>query len=277
IHAGWASHPAFIAWGTAQEAGLPWSFSGHARDLFVEGASLKEKLQAAQFTAVCTRVGQQFLQKEAPQFAAKVLYVPHGLDMAHYHFQVPALDNEMRLLSVGRLVEKKGFRVLLDALSVLQWQGHQFQTTIIGDGPLQQELVARKNVLGLAEQVTFTGAQTQAEVRAAMAQANCFVLPAIIAHDGDRDGLPNVLLEAAASGLPLVSTNTGGITDFLDASTGRLCPAGNAEALAATLLQVFQDKAETLNMCQAARQRVEEQFDIGRNVEQLAKAFSARP
>ena len=275
IHAGWASHPAFIAWGAAEAAELPWSFSGHARDLFVAGAALPEKLEAARFASVCTRAGQQFLQQQVPSCAAKVLYAPHGLEIAAYPFHTPDLAAPMRLLSVGRLVEKKGFAVLLDALAILQTQGQPFQATVIGGGPLHDALVRRRDALGLDKHVTFTGAQSEADVRAAMRAANCFVLPAIVASDGDRDGLPNVLLEAAACGLPLVATPVGGIMDLLDETVGYLCEPNNAAQLAATLRRVCADKAATLRLCQQARARVEAQFDVDRNVEWLIQAFMA--
>lgn len=273
IHAGWASHPAFIAWGAAETAGLPWSFSGHARDLFVASSTLPDKLQAARFAAVCTRAGQQFLQQQVPACAAKVLYVPHGLEMAAYPFRQPDLQAPMRLLSVGRLVEKKGFSVLLEALAILKAQSQPFQATIIGDGPLREPLIRRRDGLGLDMHVTFTGAQSADTVCAAMQAANCFALPAIIASNGDRDGLPNVLLEAAACGLPLVATPVGGITDLLDKSVGYLCEPNDAANLAVMLRRVFENKDRTLEMCQQARARVEDRFDIERNVEPLARAF----
>jgi glycosyltransferase involved in cell wall biosynthesis len=109
IHGGFASHPADIAWGAARAAGLPWSFSGHARDIFVDNTAVARKIEAARFVSVCTRAGQEHLQRLAPSQTEKILYVPHGLPLAHFPFRDVELSASRALLSVGRLVEKKGF------------------------------------------------------------------------------------------------------------------------------------------------------------------------
>jgi len=275
IHAGWASHPAFVAWGLAEAAGLPWSFSGHARDLFVEGVALDAKLGAARFAAVCTRAGQQFLQEIVPEFATRVLHVPHGLPLEAYPFgetQIKA-DAPINILSVGRLVEKKGFEVLLDAVALLHHGGHAVHAGIIGDGPLHARLESHIENNELQNVITLAGAIDGAGVLRAMREANCFVLPCVIARDGDRDGLPNVLLEAAAVGLPIITTNVGGIGEFVDDTTGRICPPHDAAAVAEAVLDVFRRPQETQTRCRAARRRVEEQFDATCNAAVLAQAF----
>jgi len=275
IHAGWASHPAFIALGASEASGLPWSFSGHARDLFVESAGMEDKLKSARFAAVCTRAGEQLLAQRAPQQAPKILYAPHGIEVERYEFRLTSIQTPARILSVGRLVEKKGFAYLLQSLALLRETGQKFEATIIGEGPLRAALQRQCEELGLAQIVNFTGAQTHEQVLAAMHAANCFIAPSVIAADGDRDGLPNVLLEAAACGLPIVATNTGGITDFLDEATALLCPPADARALAAALNDILTATGSTQMRCAAARACVEERFDVAKNVERLARAFQA--
>jgi glycosyltransferase involved in cell wall biosynthesis len=277
IHAGWASFPAEIAWGAAQVANLPWSFSGHARDLWVDGRAWDEKLAAARFATTCTRAGQKMLAQAAPEHASKVLYAPHGLEIERFPFVSRLFqgDEPLKILAVGRLVEKKGFAVLLQALSHLQNAGVDFYCALIGEGSQRAELdrvIAQED---LHERVQLIGAQSSDEVLSGMQEADCLVVPSIVALDGDRDGLPNVLLEAAAMGLPIVASTAGSITDFLDFTTARLFEPGDVAALVEALQEVTEDKATTAALAQAARQRVEELFDVDRNIAVLAEALAA--
>jgi colanic acid/amylovoran biosynthesis glycosyltransferase len=278
VHAGWASFPAEIAWGAAEFAGLPWSFSGHARDIWVDGGAWPEKLLHAKFASVCTRAGQKFLAQQAPESAAKVLYVPHGLELVRFPFMQHEIvrNQPLRVLCVGRLVEKKGFSVLLRALSQLQQQDSDFYAVIIGEGPQRPELEAQVIELHLQDRVQLVGAQSAEEVLENMYEADCLVVPSIISGDGDRDGLPNVLLEAAACGLPIIASTAGSITDFLDYTCARLCEPEDAAALAEALRDVVEDTATTIALAQAARERVEMLFDIHQNIQLLAEAFRNR-
>ncbi len=274
IHAAWASFPTDIAMGAARALGIPWSFFGHARDLWVEGEHLGEKLRAAKFAASCTRPGFELLLAAAPETSQKLFYAPHGLDLLQHQFYGDrALHDPVRILAVGRLVEKKGFDVLLKALDLLRDGEHQFSATIIGEGPLRGEL-QRQMPSGLA--VQFLGQASNEQVYEAMREADLLVMPSLQARDGDRDGLPNVLLEAAACGLPIVSTHAGAITDFLDESCARLCHAGSAQALADAITAAVVDYNESLHRSHIARARVAQNFDIEENIEVLAQAFRTK-
>ena len=274
IHAGWASHPAYIAWGAAEKADLTWSFSGHAHDIFVSGGDLESKLNAAQFAAVCTRAAARHLEKIAPSQRDKIIYAPHGIEASKIEFapwNVPAVP---QILAVGRLVEKKGFGVLLDACAILQGQGFEFTAQIIGAGPLFDALKLRSERLNLGHLLRFSGALSPSEVLKAMRQSSCLVVPAVTAADGDRDGLPNVILEAAACGLPLVATRAGAIEEFVDETTGALCKAGRAEELAAAIAALFANRALTETRRCVARKRLEENFDLMANSARLANALA---
>ena len=273
IHAGWASHPALIAWGAAQTSGLTWSFSGHARDLFVEGGDLAGKLAAARFAAVCTRAGAAHLREISAACAEKVIYAPHGIEVGTLAFQDWTPTEMPLILAVGRLVEKKGFLVLLDALSILRAQDFTFHAQVLGDGPLRNQLAARRDHLGLQNCVRFSGAVAQHEVMNLMRAASCLAVPSLIAGDGDRDGLPNVVLEAAAVGLPIVATRAGAIEEFVSEDTGWLCLSGNAESLAEALRAVSANEDITRSRCRAARTKVEHDFDVMQNAKFLSKAF----
>lgn len=275
IHAGWASFPAFIAWGAAEVLGVPWSFSGHSRDLWVESEALREKLRAAKFAACCTKAGTEYLKNLAADTGRKVLYAPHGIEISRYEFhQRRTFHEPVRLLAVGRLVQKKGFPVLLSAVAQLLDRKYSVHATIIGDGPqrneLQQQIARIQNA-----QVKLTGACAQEQVIAAMQSADVFVMPSTLAADGDRDGLPNVLLEAAACGLPIVSTTAGSITDFLDESCGWLCEPNDVTALTNAIEGATINYDVSLRRAKVARSRVEEKFNIEKNIEVLAEAFMA--
>lgn len=273
IHAGWASHPASIAWGAAKESDLPWSFSGHARDVFVNGGNLVGKLGAARFAAVCTRAAALHLQGLMSSDAGKIIYAPHGVPVDEMAFSPWQPSGEPRLLSVGRLVEKKGFGSLLDAYAILQAREFAFSACIIGEGPLREELLLRRDRLDLKSRVQFPGAMPPSEIFPTMHASHCLIVPSRHAADGDRDGLPNVILEAAACGLPLVATRAGAIEEFVDETTGILCKAGRAEELADAIEAVFRENEETESRRQAARRRVESDFDSFNNASRFLEAF----
>lgn len=273
FHGAWASHPADIARGAARTAGLPWSFSGHARDLWVDSRNLGAKLTAASFATTCTRAGQAHLRAQAPAQAAKVLYAPHGLQMARFSFAAPILERHspLQILAVGRLVPKKGIAILLESLTSLRFD---FHCVIIGDGPLRPQLEARCRRDGLSERVSFAGALDENDVQTRMRQSDVLVHSGVVASDGDRDGLPNVLLEAAALGLPIVSSTAGSVGDCFDDTGARLCEPGDVAALSAALDDVRHDFETTLALCREARRRVEARFDIDANCEILRRAFA---
>lgn len=273
VHAAWASFPADIARGAAQVLGVPWSFFGHARDLWVEGENLGDKLRAAKFAASCTRPGVELLRQAAPEAAHKVVYAPHGLELLQHQFHgMRALHDPVQILTVGRLVEKKGFAVLLAALKLLHGTRRSFSVTVIGDGPLRGEL-QRQIPPGL--EVRLPGQARGEQVNEAMCEADLLVMPSLEARDGDRDGVPNVLLEAAACGLPIVSTQAGAITDFLDESCAWLCAPGDARSLASAIDSAVENYSESLHRSRIARARVAQNFNIEDNIEILAQAFEA--
>ncbi len=270
LHATWANHIADLAHLAAQKTERSWSFAAHARDLWVEGGDLKGKLQNAKFGAVCTRAGEEELRKHGEN----VIYAPHGLPLDKFPFQPWQKARKLRVVGVGRLVEKKGWMDLVAAVGIAQRYGTAVSAQIIGEGPLRGLLERQIAGQGLSDSIQLRGALPEDEVIAAMQGANCFVLPSRRASDGDRDGLPNVLLEAAALGLPLVTSDSEGARDFVDEDTAWLFPSSDAMALATALGNVVSRPEKTLELCHAARERVENEFDVNRNVEILVRAFT---
>jgi glycosyltransferase involved in cell wall biosynthesis len=270
IHAGWANELAYIAWAAAEERDLPWSLFGHARDLWVEAGDLRAKLAAAKFAAACTRAGEKLLHSQGE--SAKILYAPHGLELGNYKWRAWQPREAVQLLGVGRLVEKKGWNLLLQILPLLAQAGN-VRLKLIGEGPLLKSLQKQAGLLKISNRVEFAGAMPHEGVIQAMRAADCLVLPSLRAADGDRDGLANVLLEAAALGLPLVTTDAGSASDFVDETTGVLARAGDPADLLRAISTVFAEPEATAARCLTARQRVETDVEVGKNVAVLGEAF----
>ena len=271
IHGGWASHPAEIAQAAARRAGVSWSFSAHARDLWVEGKDWKSKLASAAFASACTRAGEEFLRAQSPE--ADVFYAPHGLDLEQWPFAIREQSEIFQILGVGRLVEKKGWDIWLEALAGLN-RDWNWRAEILGDGP-QRELIQNwVRRFELEDRVALRGAVSNEQARAAMQAASVLVFAGRTARDGDRDGLPNILLEAAALGLPIVASRAGSVEEF-GADAMQLCDSGDAQALADAIRAVHRNREEAQMRAQKARAVIESRFDAARCVEPLARAFGA--
>ncbi|MEL7091573.1 MAG: glycosyltransferase family 4 protein, partial [Pseudomonadota bacterium] len=222
IYAHFLHTPASVARYAAILRGIPWSFSAHAKDIWTSPEwELREKLDAstagAAYGATCTQFGAEHLRSLATSTQVDLVY--HGLDLSRFP---PASDPSPRtpdapfhMLSVGRLVEKKGFDRLIDALALLP-DTLDWHWTHIGGGALAGKMQARAETRGVADRITWRGACDQPEVIEAMRAAHLFVLPSRVAADGDRDGLPNVLMEAASQKLAILSTPVSAIPEFID-------------------------------------------------------------
>jgi glycosyltransferase involved in cell wall biosynthesis len=274
IHSAWAGHPAQIAMAAAQEKNIPWSFSGHARDIWVRPRNIAAKLESAAFATSCTHQGVEFLQSHISANPSKVLFAPHGLPLEKYPFS-PRQNwhSPPRILAVGRLEEKKGFTYLLDAVKILQDQKYSMDATLIGKGTFEQQLKTQQKELNLTN-LQMKGAVPQEEVRAQMQAADLLVAPCIVGKNGDHDGLPNVLLEAAALGLPILTTPVGGTGDLINDETGWLGRPNDAAGIAQAIQQIFANPQTAFTKAQAARNVVSAHYDVMDNVKILADAFS---
>ncbi len=264
LYAHFLHTPASVARYAAAMRGLPWSVSAHAKDIWTTPDWEKaEKLADSTFAVTCTASGAEHLAALAPA-PGRVTLAYHGLDLSRFPDPPAALPPAppFRLLSVGRLVEKKGYGDLLEALAQLP-EDLDWQFEHIGGGKLATELAARAEALGLAPRIDWRGKQAQGEVIAAMRRAHLFVLPSRIAADGDRDGLPNVLMEAASQELAILSTRVSAIPEFIpDEAHGRLVPPGDPAALTAAIAALAADPAARSAMARAARARLLERFGM---------------
>lgn len=267
IYAHFLHTPSSVARYAAILRGLPWAFSAHAKDIWTSPEwELREKLSpnshGAAFGATCTRFGAEHLQGLADS-PARVDLVYHGLDLAR--FPAPPdrgprrADVPFSMLSVGRLVEKKGFDNLIDALALLP-ATLDWHWTHIGGGALDTVMRARAEAQGIAGRITWRGACDQPEVITAMRAADLFVLPSRIAADGDRDGLPNVLMEAASQTLPILSTPVSAIPEFIDSGVHGLLSDDSPAALAAAMAEFAGDPARGAAMAAAAYDRLTREF-----------------
>lgn len=252
---------------------LPLILSLHARDLYVEAERLEEKLARAAATVTCTQANQTYLHNRYPAFADRIHRVYHGLPAAWLQ-QAPiarsrAAHEPLHLLAVGRMVPKKGFGTLLDACALLSEFGVAFLLGIVGDGPGRLALEAQATRLGIRSSVNFPGWLPEEEVRAAYGWADVFCCPSVIARDGDRDGLPNVLVEAMSTGLPAVGSAISGIPEAIDdGDTGWLVPPGDAMALARAISHAADRRWRAEAGAQAA-QRMRERFNGGAWLDRL--------
>ncbi|HWU38335.1 MAG TPA: glycosyltransferase, partial [Candidatus Acidoferrum sp.] len=248
LHAHFLHTPASVARYAATMTGLTYSLSGHAKDIWTCPAwELREKLNGARFCVTCTAANRDHLMRLTP--GARIHLVYHGLD--HNFFAPPSTfgsprdgsnpSDPVRLLSVGRFQPKKGFEVVLQAMARLHTH---IILTLVGYGPQERALRALAQTLGINHRLRWVGQIDHPGVRSLYRESDLFVLAPRVAADGDRDGLPNVVVEALSQGLPVVATRLSGIPEIVeDGVNGRLVPAEDAPALAAALRSLAEDPA----------------------------------
>ncbi|HEX2116756.1 MAG TPA: glycosyltransferase family 4 protein [Alphaproteobacteria bacterium] len=273
--------PASVARYAALMTALPWSVSAHAKDIWTTPDWEKgEKLREAVWAVTCTRAGAEHLETLAP---GKVSLVYHGLDAERFPSSPvtrPARDgtsatDPLRILSVGRAVPKKGYEDLLAALALLP-PDLNWRFVHIGGGPLLHALKQQAAALGLGDRIVWRGAQVEDAVRAAYRDADVFVLASRISGDGDRDGLPNVLLEALSQGCPVIATAVSAIPELVaDGVTGSLVPPGDPTALAAAIVRQAHDPALRARLAAAGEARVRRDFPLERGIECIAELLQA--
>lgn len=280
LHAHFLDRATIVALVASRLLHVPYSATAHANDIYVRPALLLEKIDGAAFIATCTGYNQDHLQDiataQSPNGSAKrkIVRVYHGLDSRKYVPRRKGPDGSLQLLSVGQLKEKKGFTYLIDACRLLREWGYDFHCTIIGEGPLRNRLQAQIDEEKLAGTVTLCGALPHEHVIDHFQCATVFALPCVLASDGDRDGIPNVILEAMALEVPVVSTAHSGIPEVVtDGLNGLLVAPGDSQALAEAITTLFQDPGLRRLFGERGRQTVLEKFSVEANVDQLLREF----
>ncbi|MFQ5763696.1 MAG: glycosyltransferase [Rhodospirillales bacterium] len=285
LHAHFLHTPASVARFGAMILGLPWSCSAHARDIWTTPDwEKREKLLDADWVATCTAAGRDHLASLADR-PDRITLAYHGLDLGRFPEPPTAEsgrdgsrgDDPVVILSVGRAVEKKGFDTLLGALARLPGNLH-WRLVHVGGGPLLPALRKRARKLNIDSRITWMGARAFDEVVACYRAADVFVLASRVAPDGDRDGLPNVLMEAQSQGLACVASDLGGVPELIeDGVTGLLVPPGREEPLAEAVARLAADPGIRSRLGAAGPKRVRERFSHEPGLDRLARRFGLEP
>lgn len=277
FHAHFATSAAEVAYLAHLITGIPFSITAHAKDIFhqdVDPARLRQLIEASLATITVSDFNVRYLCEQIGAGKDKVVRIYNGLNLAEFPYSKPVRRPPV-LLAIGRVIEKKGFEYFVGACDVLNRRGVHFRAQLVGDGPLLSGLKERVQTLGLAHCFEFLGPQPQRRVKELVAEAAVFVAPCVEGKDGNRDGLPTVLLESMAIGTPCVSTPVTGIPEaIVDGETGCLVPCRDEIALARAIEGLLCDPEQSLKVSLAAREKIESDFNIAQNAAKLRLLFS---
>ncbi|MEA5447246.1 glycosyltransferase family 4 protein [Leptolyngbya sp. CCNP1308] len=280
LHAHFGSVATSVARLAAHFAEVPYSFTAHAKDIFHESVDpddLRRKLRDAASVVTVSDYNVAYLRQQFGADPSRVRRIYNGMDLSELCYQSPA-ERSPTILSVCRLVEKKGLTHLIDACALLRQWGIEFSCQIVGTGPLEGALRSQIQALHLDDWVDILGPRPQQEVFKLMEQAAVFAAPYIIGADGNRDGLPTALLEAMALGTSCVATDVTGIPEIIrHGDTGLLVNQGDCEGLAAALRRLLTEAALRDSVATRARSLIEAEFDIARNAAELRSHFQPTP
>lgn len=278
LHGHFAHSPTSVTMFASLLSGLPYSFTAHAKDIYTSNREqLREKIEAARFVVTCTRYNARYLEDIAGSAATPIYCIYHGIDLDLF-----SADGARRscsppyaLLTVARLTEKKGLPVLYQALAHLQKRGVLFNHTLIGDGDDRDKILQCIDQLGLAERCRWIGTQTHEQVLDHFRRSDLFILSCQVAANGDRDGIPNVLVESLAMGVPAVSTEVSAIPELIeDGETGLLVPPSAADRLAEATLRLLEETELRRQVIAKGQASVAEKFDNSRNIVDLAHIYT---
>ena len=270
VHGYFAHDPGAVAEAAARLLGVRHGFSVHARDARKVAPAV---LAARAAAAACVVACNPDVAAEIPPTNGRLHVVPHGVDLARFRPSPSAPAPELRLLAVGRLVEKKGFDVLLAAAARIQ---SPFRLRLVGDGPERARLAHSVGAAALNGKVELAGGRTHDELPAEYQAADLVVVPSVADRSGDRDGLPNVVLEAMASGKPVVASRVGAIAAAVeDGETGLLVPPGDPDLLSAAIDRLAAAPELRERLGSAARRRAEQRFGLADCTERLRRTLEA--
>ena len=283
VHAHFALAQTEVAMAVSGLLGCPFSFTAHARDIYAAPSALEEKIRAAAMVVTCTAYNVDYLRRLCPDVPPKhFTLVHHGVEVGATGVgdgrSSRTAGPEPVILAAGRLIEKKGFDTLVAACAELDHRGVAFRCRILGTGPLEQALRAQIRSAGMTHRIELAGWMAPEAVVREMAAAAVFTMPSRISGSGDRDGIPNVVLEAMAAGLPVVATQVSGIPEaVVHEQTGLLVQADEPVALAAALERIVRNQRLAADLGASGARRVRTEFAIGASSRRLARAFGIVP
>ena len=274
LHAHFAGMAARTAFWIQRFFRISFSFTAHANDIFAPRnfeIGLDKLVNAARVVITETDYSKRFLQERFPDRADRIHRIYNGLNLAEFR-RADFSTAPPTIVAVGRLIDKKGFTDLIRACRLLMGRGKSFHCKILGEGPLEEKLRWQIEEMNLRNYVQLAGPKPQHEVRKHLAAGMVFVLPSVIDPAGGMDNLPTVIMEAMATGLPVVSTAIGGIPEMvIDNETGSLVSAGDAVALADAIEKLINDRSLAQKLGQAGYERAQRLFSIEKNVRELCE------
>lgn len=274
LHAHWATIPTTSAIIISRILGIPFSFTAHAWDIFLHNPMLKEKVQKAELVATCTDYNKKYLDSLLNyKENNKIILNYHGINFDTLPEINKNFDDNL-IFSIGRLCEQKGFPYLLDACAILRDRGYRLKCVIVGEGPDRKSLTSQINQLGLQGYVVLSGIKPQSYIFDMFNKARMFVLPCVIAKNGDRDGIPNVMIEALAMYTPVISTTVSGVPEIIQNNiTGITVEPRNSQQLADAIIGLLNNPDKAKTFVKNGRKLVEEKFDIRKNIRELVSIF----
>jgi len=276
IHAHWASTPSTAAYIASLYSGVSWSFTAHRWDI-VESNMLEKKVREASFARTISMNGANNVKSKIdPELWQKIVTIHMGVKLPEVHC-THVIKNEFLIATIGNLLPVKGHKFLIQACSQLRNQGRKFECLVIGDGPEEMELKRLSNELQLNDVIQFLGRIPHDEVLRLLASGSisAVVHPSILTKDGEEEGIPVALMEAMASGIPVISTTTGGIPELLGNGAGLLVPPQDSVSLANAIQSLMDDSDLWHKLSVRGRKKVEKDFSIESVAEELIKLFQA--
>ena len=277
LHAHFAHSPTSVALFGGIMADTPFSFTGHAKDIYTQNrAQLREKIELAELVVTCTGYNKQFLRELAPTTKTPVHRVYHGIDLSLFHNSSSRRTPRppYRILTVARMTAKKGIDTILAALALLQNQGIDFTYTLIGDGDQRDAIIEKIFTLGLQAKCRWLGTLPHDKVVREFEQADVFALGCRVAENGDRDGIPNVLVESLAMGLPAVATTVSALPEIIQPdNTGLLAQPDTPEQMAAALITMLTDNDLRQRCIRQGQELVAARFNNRQLIKDLAAVY----
>ncbi len=274
IHAHFATYPAFVAMVVSKLTGIPFTFTAHAHDIFLDKTFLREEVTAAKAVVTISNYNRQYITDYCKNVVGSKIKVIHcGVDISEYSWSERLAKNNV-IVSVGRLTKMKGFDYLIKACGVIR-DRIDFKCLIIGDGPEYKYLLQLIDDYGLKDKVFLKGVMDNSELKEVMREAKVFVLPSVWDEEEGQDGIPIVLMEAMASGIPVISTRISGIPELVeDRKTGILVEPGDTRILAEAIMEIMGDTQLCKKLLSNARKKVEMEFNISKSAKLLAEVFT---
>lgn len=281
LHAHFAHSPTSVAMFASQLSGLDFSFTAHAKDIYTsDQRQLREKMEKARFVVTCTEYNRRYLKEISAGGTTPLHRLYHGIDIDFFSRDIWGKNDEKiptppyQILTIARLTAKKGLPTVYRALKILSDEGIPFRHTLIGDGDDRERILSLIKELGLEPFTQWIGTQSHPVVLEHYRSADIFVLGCEVAPDGDRDGIPNVLVESMAVGVPVVATDISAIPELvLEGETGLLVPPAQPEEMVRALIRLLTDIPLRKRVIEAARKRVVQMFDNQALIGDLAAVY----